>query len=973
MKKSKKMCWAVALAISLLAMWLLPLALSFKSSAASVDYPVQLMNIAVKDNSKVLTENGTADESALSVKALGNDLSPSWRFDRVNTDSNGTFFKICNAESGRLLTPQGYNTTDGTNAIVYGSESAQQQHWYVVPVKNDRLGNVLYYKIVNYSNKSLALTYSDSGVILKNYTGADNQLWLLNADGLQGFAGYCSNDNTGSIKAGNIGGLFGETVEVSTFDELKKYATLDDPYTIVVKKDISVTELNMNGERYMCSAGRIYVHSNKTIIGSYGANTLFNVQFCTSSNSGTGNNIIIKNFDLQHDAESNNNDSIVCYFGSGENIWVDHVTFTGHNNYGYAPKTGKVDEDKFLACCYDADYCSVSDCSFGAHKYGLILGYPADDASNKAKYDGYPRMSLISNKFNDCNTRGPGLMRWGYYHSLNNYVNKFSMAYTVISNCDIYAENCVYENGGNVICDWDKITYVGRYSESGSTFSGCNRTQQGGDSNSTAEACSWRPTTNYSYVKLTAPQAKTYCTSYSGRQTSKDNMMYLRFAKKGVPSAGYTELPNTPMTPVAAVFNDGACYRIKNVNSGLYMQVEGASATNGANIQQWGSDGASVHDIWKFFSAGDGYYYLASCVGDGGTYVLDVAGKKTANGTNIDLYKYNGGTNQQFMLTENSDGSYKIRTRISGEKSAVEVADASAAPGANIQQYEVNGASCQDWILEPVADPGCEMDTNLVYTFENAGSGLVMDIKDGLMQDSTNVQQWASNNLDCQKWLLKSFGLGNYYYICSLQDSNYVLKAEGNQNGSNIDIVTYSNKDSAMLFRFTKNIDGTFSIVTHASKDACLVEVADASENNGANIQQWQPTYNDCQKWNLKTEATTVVTTVNTTTTTKATTTKATTTTQAETTTKATTMTQIETTVIVTTAITTTTDPEPLKIPGDVNDDGKFTINDIVLLQKWLIAIPDVKLENWRAADLNFDNRLNVFDFCIMKRLYLKG
>ena len=37
------------------------------ASAISADYPAQLMNIAAKDNSGVLTENGTADNSSLSV------------------------------------------------------------------------------------------------------------------------------------------------------------------------------------------------------------------------------------------------------------------------------------------------------------------------------------------------------------------------------------------------------------------------------------------------------------------------------------------------------------------------------------------------------------------------------------------------------------------------------------------------------------------------------------------------------------------------------------------------------------------------------------------------------------------------------------------------------------------------------------------------------------------------------------------
>lgn len=64
----------------------------------------------------------------------------------------------------------------------------------------------------------------------------------------------------------------------------------------------------------------------------------------------------------------------------------------------------------------------------------------------------------------------------------------------------------------------------------------------------------------------------------------------------------------------------------------------------------------------------------------------------------------------------------------------VEVENASKASGANVQQWESNGASSQNWILEPVADPGCSMDTGVIYTFENANSGLVMDIADGKWQ-----------------------------------------------------------------------------------------------------------------------------------------------------------------------------------------------------------------------------------------------
>lgn len=927
------------LSLILLMAWLLPLlqwnGTVLSAAAISTDYPAQLMHLASKDSTKVLTANGTSDGAALSLQTLGSDLSASWRFDRVGSDGNGTFFKLVNAQSGRLLTPRNYNVSDKTDVILYGSESAQSQHWYVVPVKQDHLGNDLYYKIVNYSDTSLALTQGTSGMTLAKYSGTDNQLWLLNADGLQGFAGYCFDDNTGNIKAGDIGGLFGEIVEVSTFADLKKYATADIPYTIVVTANIRVTALQKDSSRRnYCPDGRIYVHSNKTIIGSYAAHTMYNVQFCTSSNNGTGNNLILKNFELQHDAESNGNDSIVVYLGSGQNIWVDHCTFVGHSDYNTA-STGLPDWDKFLACCYDADYTTVSDCSFGLHEYGVILGYPADDENSYKTYNNYPRMSIISNRFEKTLTRGPGLMRYGYFHSLNNYVKTFSMAYTVHTASKIFAENCYYEDGGNVICDWNTVTYPGSYAETGSKSVNCKRTTIEGY----AQDCTWRPTSNYKTISRTADEAKFYCENYSGCQNDRNHMMYLRYAVAGVPSASYTESPSAPL---AELFAEGSAYRIRNVNSGLYLQVAGVAAKNGTNVQQWGSDGIAVHDIWKLCSAGEGYYYLVSAVGDGGTYVLDVAGKKAANGTNIDIYTYNGGDNQKFMLTKNGDGSYQIRTHISNGNSVVEVENASQTSGANVQQWEVNGANCQNWILEPTTDPGCSMNTDVIYTFENAGSGLVMDITDGKMTDNTNVQQWSSNGLNCQKWTLRAFGSGNYYWIRSQQDSHYALKAEGSKNGGNLAIAAWSNKDSTQLFRFTKNLDGSYSILTHASGDSCYVEVADASTASGANVQQWEPTGSSCQKWQTKTETTTVTTT---------------------TTTKATT----NTTTAAATSTTTATSTEPPVISGDINADGKTNLADVVLLQKWLLGFPETKLANWQAGDLNADRILNGFDLCLLR------
>ena len=58
---------------------------------------------------------------------------------------------------------------------------------------------------------------------------------------------------------------------------------------------------------------------------------------------------------------------------------------------------------------------------------------------------------------------------------------------------------------------------------------------------------------------------------------------------------------------------------------------------------------------------------------------------------------------------------------------------------------------------------------------------------------------------------------------------------------------------------------------------------------------------------------------------------------------------------------------------GDCNADGKFNIADAVFLQKWLLAVPNVSLPDWKAADLCDDGVLNVFDLCMMKRELMKS
>lgn len=528
---------------------------SVDAEAVSADYPAVLLNISSYDNSRHLNISGYEDKSSVVVSEQKNTQNENWRFDYVGTDKNGSFYKITNMGTGRLLTPMGYNVSEDTQCVIFGSESVKSQHWYVIPVDKDAYGNDLHYKIVNYENTSLALTSSSNKTVISAYSGKNEQKWLLNAAGIQGFGGYCK-DTNGKVKASDIGGALGKTVEVGTFDELKAACTSTEPCTIVITKNISKTGTytkDSNG-RYRFNDAMIYMQPNKTVIGSYTAHDLYNVYFRTyNKNYGPGHDLIFRNIRISHDKELNNDN--IWEFSYGYNFWIDHCEFVGHDKVNDA-STKLDDWDKFLnfkgnTDNDNTDFITISDCKFGLHEYGVLLGYPTDTQDAYNTFNGTPHVTIADNFYKDCITRAPALMRYGYFHSFNNYVMNFDMGYTIYTSAKLYAENNYYNGGtrkGSVVNDTVSSNdisskYPGQYTETSSTLTGSNFALTA----KTAKACSWRPSTNYEYTAKSAADAKSYCEKYSGPQNSASNMTYASFAKAGYPSAGYVVTPSVKM------------------------------------------------------------------------------------------------------------------------------------------------------------------------------------------------------------------------------------------------------------------------------------------------------------------------------------------------------------------------------------------------------------------------------------------
>lgn len=164
-----------------------------------------------------------------------------------------------------------------------------------------------------------------------------------------------------------------------------------------------------------------------------------------------------------------------------------------------------------------------------------------------------------------------------------------------------------------------------------------------------------------------------------------------------------TVLGGTPLVPgkTGAVIDTAHTYRIRNVNSGLCLEVADGTAANGTNVQQ----GNGTANGWQFRDGGDGYYYLYSRVGDGNTYLLDLDYGKTDNGTNIGIYSNTHSDAQLFKLVDNGDGSYTITTKATKDASCIGVTGGSKDNGANVVQWACDGSDNQKWTLEIVVDP----------------------------------------------------------------------------------------------------------------------------------------------------------------------------------------------------------------------------------------------------------------------------
>ena len=121
------------------------------------------------------------------------------------------------------------------------------------------------------------------------------------------------------------------------------------------------------------------------------------------------------------------------------------------------------------------------------------------------------------------------------------------------------------------------------------------------------------------------------------------------------------------------------------------------------------------------------------------------------NESNVLLWSYNGGTNQQWKFQKTSSGYYNILAKDSGRCLDIYQGDLSVEDGKNIQIYDCGTGAHQQWLAVYNSDGS--------YTFKSAASSTFsLDITGEIMEDGTNIEMYTSNNTNAQKWILEKIG-----------------------------------------------------------------------------------------------------------------------------------------------------------------------------------------------------------------------
>lgn len=330
-----------------------------------------------------------------------------------------------------------------------------------------------------------------------------------------------------------------------------------------------------------------------------------------------------------------------------------------------------------------------------------------------------------------------------------------------------------------------------------------------------------------------------------------------------------------------AEYRDGY-YVLRNAGSGKVLDVAAGDVVPGTNVQQW-DESPNDNQLFSVVVNEDGSYsfinkatglmlavsgsnLVAAIVGDSvqtsfifaeqedllseglyeiypsanSSYVLDVASASADSGANVQLYSNNGSFAQKWLLkkVDGAKNTYTFESVCSTNRLAVS--------GTNVCTMAPADVKAQQWVAR--------IDSNGIEFVSADDQDLSLDVKGGNFASSSNVQVYTSNDSAAQRFRLRSTSadvVNGTYFIRMASRANSVLDVSGGSSADGANVQIWQNNDTgAQKWNFSRNVDGSYTIVNAASGKA--LDVKDAAASSGTNIQQWSRNGSAAQRWYIE-------------------------------------------------------------------------------------------------------------------------
>lgn len=315
-------------------------------------------------------------------------------------------------------------------------------------------------------------------------------------------------------------------------------------------------------------------------------------------------------------------------------------------------------------------------------------------------------------------------------------------------------------------------------------------------------------------------------------------------------------------TQQTAVIADG-WYYIKNTGSGKYLTVTDNAGKANQNIEIRTGSGVDGQK-WKVTNTADGYITITSALGD---FMMDVSGAKNANNVNIALYHAYSGDAQKFKaVTLNQNGTVALLTKVSSESRAIDVYENGKTDGSNVIQWDYNGQTNQSFTFEPIKtqqnepqpQPDPQPQQPVVnqgtiadgwYMIKGVDSGKYLSVDANTGRNTQNIVISGKTEADGQLWKVTNLSNGYFTLTSKLGDFGLDIANASADNGANVQIYASHTGDAQQFTVKNASQNGAYIIATKATDGVKVLDVEGRKKTDGTNVCQYTNNGQTNQMW----------------------------------------------------------------------------------------------------------------------------